>query len=30
MTMPPEVIVEAIQRLVHKGKSVSVLAGRGS
>ncbi|MEW6324521.1 MAG: transketolase C-terminal domain-containing protein [Nitrospirota bacterium] len=30
MTMPPEVIVEEVQRLVSKGKYVSVLAGRGS
>ena len=30
MTMPPEVIVETIQKVITKGKSVSVLAGRGS
>jgi pyruvate ferredoxin oxidoreductase alpha subunit len=30
MTMPPEVIVEEVQRLVSKGKYVSALAGRGS
>jgi pyruvate ferredoxin oxidoreductase alpha subunit len=30
MTMPPEVIVEEVQRLVSKGKHVSALAGRGS
>jgi len=30
MTMPPEVIVEEVQRVVSKGKYVSVLASRGS
>jgi pyruvate ferredoxin oxidoreductase alpha subunit len=30
MTMPPEVIVEEVQRVLHKGKRVSALAGRGS
>ena len=30
MTMPPEIILEAIKKVVHKGEAVSVLAGGGS
>ncbi len=30
MTMPPEVIVEEIEKVITRGKKVSVLAGRGS
>ena len=30
MTMPPEVIVEEVHKVIGKGKKVSVMAGRGS